>query len=216
MTKITPETLLKAYAAGIFPMAETADDPALYWIDPDVRGILPLDGFHVPQRLGRTVRAGKFSIRVDHDFDAVLKACADPTHGREVTWINSRIAELYRSLHAMGRCHSVEAWQDDKLAGGLYGVRLGAAFFGESMFSKARDASKVALVHLVARLKAGGFSLLDAQFANKHLDQFGLIEIERDDYHKRLNAALGETADFHGFGLDGEGAAVLQSVSQTS
>jgi leucyl/phenylalanyl-tRNA--protein transferase len=188
--EITPDVLLKAYACGIFPMAESADDPGLYWIEPQYRGVIPLDAFHVPRRLARTVRSDRFEIRIDHDFDAVIAACAAPAPGRGKTWINHRIRRLYRQLYARGHCHTVEAWRDGRLVGGLYGVRLGRAFFGESMFHLERDASKVALVHLVARLKRGGFQLLDAQFLTEHLSQFGAVEIERDRYQYLLTDAL--------------------------
>jgi len=147
--EITPEVLLKAYACGIFPMAENADDPSLYWFEPDMRGLLPLEGFHLPRRLARTVRSDRFEIYIDRDFEAVIDGCAEPAAGRSRTWINRRIRTLYCKLHEIGHCHSVEAWRDGKLVGGLYGVRLGRAFFGESMFHRERDASKVALVHLV-------------------------------------------------------------------
>jgi leucyl/phenylalanyl-tRNA--protein transferase len=201
--EITPEVLLKAYACGIFPMAESADDPALYWIEPEKRGIIPLDGFHVSGRLARTVRAGRYSIRINHDFEAVLDGCAEPRPGRTRTWINQRIRNLYRSLYEIGHCHSVEAYEDGALAGGLYGVCLGRTFFGESMFHRSRDASKVALVHLVARLKAGGFRLLDTQFVTDHLRIFGAVEVSRRQYHRLLEAALVGEGDF--MALDGTG-----------
>src|SRR5688500_16201948 len=169
LVEITPEVLLKAYACGIFPMAESAEDPALYWVEPDERGIMPLERFRLPARLARTVRSDRFEIRIDHDFDAVLDGCAEPQPGRPRTWINTRIRTLYRKLYDIGHCHSVETYEDGKLVGGLYGVSLGRAFFGESMFHRARDASKIALVHLVARLNAGGFQLLDTQFVTDHL-----------------------------------------------
>jgi leucyl/phenylalanyl-tRNA--protein transferase len=196
LLEITPEVLLKAYAVGIFPMAETADDPGLYWIEPELRGIIPLDGFHVPRRLARTVAADPFEMRVDFDFDAVIAGCAAAAPGRKKTWINGRIRKLYGELFERGACHTVEAWQGDALVGGLYGVRLGAAFFGESMFSRERDASKVALVHLVARLAAGGFTLLDTQFTTAHLKQFGAIDIDRRRYHRLLAKAIAGEADF--------------------
>jgi leucyl/phenylalanyl-tRNA--protein transferase len=189
-TEITPEVLLKAYAVGIFPMAESSDDPDLHWIEPDLRGVLPLDDFHIPKRLKRTVKSDRFEIRIDSDFDAVIEACAAPAPGRRKTWINARIRRLYSDLHRLGHCHSVEAWLHGELVGGLYGLKLGAAFFGESMFSRATDASKVALVHLVARLRAGGYRLLDTQFINDHLVQFGVIEIPRAIYQMQLGAAL--------------------------
>ena len=193
--EITPEVLLKAYACGIFPMAETADDPGLYWIEPQKRGVIPLDTFHVPRRLARTVRSDRFDIRVDHDFEAVIAGCAAPAPGRDKTWINRRIRRLYGELHRRGHVHTVEAWRDGRLVGGLYGVRLGRAFFGESMFQRERDASKVALVHLAARLKRAGFRLLDAQFLTEHLWQFGAVEMVRADYQQVLAEALeGEVA----------------------
>jgi leucyl/phenylalanyl-tRNA--protein transferase len=194
--EITPEVLLKAYACGIFPMAENADDPALYWIEPEKRGIIPLDGFHVPARLARTVRSDRYSIRINHDFEGALDGCAEPRPGRTRTWINQRIRTLYRKLYEIGHCHSVETYDDGVLAGGLYGVCLGRTFFGESMFHRSRDASKVALVHLVARLKAGGFRLLDTQFVTDHLRIFGAAEVSRRQYHKLLEAALVGEADF--------------------
>jgi len=207
--EITPEVLLKAYACGIFPMAESADDPSLYWIEPQKRGVIPLDGFHVPRRLARTVRGERFEIRVDQDFDAVIAACAAPAEGRSKTWINPRIRRLYRELFLRGHCHTVEAWRDGKLAGGLYGIRLGRAFFGESMFHFERDASKVALVHLVARLRAAQFRLLDAQFMTEHLWQFGAVEVERTDYQRILADALRGDAEFPRAMLSGPEALAL-------
>lgn len=194
--EITPEVLLKAYACGIFPMAESADDPALYWIEPEKRGVIPLDRFYLPSRLARTVRSDRFTVTVDRDFDGVLEGCAEPRPGRPRTWINTRIRVLYRKLHERRHCHSIEVYAGESLVGGLYGVTLGRAFFGESMFHRARDASKVALVHLVARLKAGGFKLLDTQFVTDHLRSFGAIEVPRRQYHKLLEAALAGEADF--------------------
>lgn len=194
--EITPQVLLKAYSCGIFPMAEGADDPALYWIEPQHRGILPLDGVHVPRRLARTIRAAEFKVRINTDFEGVIDGCADSRPGRRSTWINARIRELYRALHEQGYCHTVEAWLDGRLVGGLYGVALGSAFFGESMFSTERDASKVALVYLVARLIDGGFTLLDTQFVTDHLRQFGTVEVDRGDFHKLLEPALARSADF--------------------
>ena len=207
--EITPEVLLKAYACGIFPMAESADDPSLYWIEPQKRGVIPLDGFHVPRRLARTVRGERFEIRIDRDFDAVIAACAAPAEGRSKTWINPRIRRLYRELFLRGHCHTVEAWRDGKLAGGLYGIRLGRAFFGESMFHFERDASKVALVHLVAILRAKDFRLLDAQFMTEHLWQFGAVEVERTDYQKILADALRGDAEFPVAPLGGAEALAL-------
>jgi leucyl/phenylalanyl-tRNA---protein transferase len=193
---VTPEVLLKAYACGIFPMAESAEDPALFWIEPEKRGVIPLDRFHIPSRLARTVRSDRFAVTVDCDFEAVLDGCAHPAPGRQRTWINERIRLLYRKLYERRHCHSLEVYEGDKLVGGLYGVTLGRAFFGESMFHRARDASKVALVHLVARLKAGGFRLLDTQFVTDHLKTFGAIEVPRRQYHKLLEAALAGEGDF--------------------
>jgi leucyl/phenylalanyl-tRNA--protein transferase len=200
--EITPEVLLKAYACGIFPMAESAEDPALYWIEPEQRGIIPLDTFHVPGRLARTVRAERFNVVCNRDFAAVIDGCAEPQAGRARTWINRRIRNLYLGLHAIGHCHSVEVYDGDALVGGLYGVSLGRTFFGESMFHRARDASKVALVHLVARLRAGGFKLLDTQFVTDHLKTFGAVEVARKQYHKLLAEALTGEADFAVLPLD--------------
>ena len=196
VVEITPEVLLKAYACGIFPMAESADDNALYWIEPEQRGIIALDRFRVPNRLARTVRSDRFTVSVNRDFEGVIAGCAAPKPGRGRTWINGRIRNLYRKLHERGHCHSIEVYEEDELVGGLYGVSLARAFFGESMFHRARDASKVALVHLVARLRAGGFALLDTQFVTDHLKTFGATEIPRRQYHKQLEAALVGQADF--------------------
>ena len=193
--EITPQVLLKAYAIGIFPMAESAEDPNLYWIEPEERGIIPLDSFHVPQRLRRTVASEKFAIRVDSDFAAVIDGCAAAVADRPKTWISARIRRLYGDLFAMGACHTVETWRDGNLVGGLYGVSLGAAFFGESMFSRETDASKVALVHLVERLIAGGYRLLDAQFTTDHLKQFGAIDVDRRTYHEMLTEAISAPVD---------------------
>ena len=202
LVDITPEVLLKAYACGIFPMAESAEDPALYWIEPERRGIIPLDRFHVSSRLARTVRSDRFGVVVDRDFDAVLDGCSDPMPGRTRTWINGRIRNLYRKLYERGDCHTVEVYENGELVGGLYGVSLGRAFFGESMFRRARDASKVALVHLVARLRAGRYRLLDTQFVTEHLRTFGAVEVSRPAYHKMLDAALVGEGDFGALSLD--------------
>lgn len=191
MVEITPQVLLKAYACGIFPMAESADDNALYWIEPEHRGILPLDNVHVPKSLARTIRRGGFEVKIDNDFEAVIEGCAAPRTGRRSTWINGRIRGLYRDLFAIGHCHTVEVWKDGELVGGLYGVHLGRAFFGESMFSKATDASKIALVYLIARLKYGGFTLLDTQFVTGHLARFGVVEVSRQEFQRLLEGALG-------------------------
>jgi leucyl/phenylalanyl-tRNA---protein transferase len=187
---LSPEILLRAYAAGIFPMAESADDPELFWVDPKRRGIIPLDGFHVPRRLRRIVRQNLFAIRCDTAFEAVMRGCAESSDKRPNTWINDEILELYTGLFERGAAHSVECWREGELVGGLYGVSLGGAFFGESMFSRVTDASKVALVHLVARLRHGGYRVLDTQFLTPHLAQFGAIEISRARYHRLLGEAL--------------------------
>ncbi len=196
-SEITPEVLLRAYACGIFPMAESADDPSLFWVEPEIRGVIPLDGFRIASRLARTVRADVFTVTVDHAFKAVIDGCAAPQPGRNDTWINKRIRDLYIGLHGLGHAHSVEVWQGGDLVGGLYGVNLGRAFFGESMFHRARDASKVALVHLVARLISGGFELLDTQYVTEHLRGFGAVEIPRRRYTALLDKALKGEADFY-------------------
>ncbi|MDP2731889.1 MAG: leucyl/phenylalanyl-tRNA--protein transferase [Hoeflea sp.] len=188
--RITPELLLRAYASGLFPMADSADDPEIYWVEPEMRGVLPLDGFHIPKRLARTVRQQPYEIRINTAFDDVVAACAESVETRPSTWINATIVELYKSLHRLGHAHSVEAWRDGELVGGLYGVSLRRAFFGESMFSRATDASKICLVHLVARLRKQGFVLLDTQFTTKHLERFGAIDIPREDYAGILADAL--------------------------
>ena len=212
---ITPEVLLKAYSCGIFPMAESAEDPALYWIEPERRGLIPLDRFHVPARLARTVRSTPYTVFVDRDFDAVIDGCAQPAAGRARTWINARIRGLYRKLYERGDCHSVEVYDGEDLVGGLYGVSLGRAFFGESMFHRARDASKIALVHLVARLKAGHYRLLDTQFVTDHLRTFGAVEVSRPVYHKLLDAALVGEGDFGALPVDRpvSGEAVLARLA---
>jgi leucyl/phenylalanyl-tRNA--protein transferase len=194
--QLTPEILLAAYAAGVFPMAESADDPELFWVDPHHRGILPLDAFHVPRRLRRVLRQDRFAVSCDTVFEAVIRGCAEASETRPNTWINGEIVRLYSELCQRGAAHSVECWRDGILIGGLYGVSIGAAFFGESMFSRATDASKVALVHLVARLRAGGYRLLDTQFLTPHLARFGGIEISRARYHRLLASALAYRASF--------------------
>lgn len=198
----SPETLIKAYSLGVFPMAESADSRDIKFYDPDVRALIPLawrEGarheFHLPRRLARTVRQQRFSVTIDLDFPAVIDACATLGDGRTETWINRDIRQLYIALHRLGFAHSIEVWHEERLVGGLYGVSLRAAFFGESMFSRQTDASKVALVHLVARLRAGGFHFLDAQFTNDHLRQFGIHEISREQFQQRLQRALGAAAD---------------------
>ena len=215
MIELSPDLLLRAYAAGLFPMAESAEDPDLFWIDPDPRGVLPLERFHLPRRLRRTLRSGQYEIRVDTAFDAVMRGCAEPTEMRPKTWINDEILRLYGALYEQGYAHSVEAWRAGELVGGLYGVALRGVFFGESMFSRSTDASKVALVHLVARLVKGGFRLLDTQFVTDHLRRFGAIEIPRADYHRQLERALAVEAYF-AEGLADDPVSVLQSSTVTS
>jgi leucyl/phenylalanyl-tRNA--protein transferase len=218
---LTPEILLKAYQGGIFPMAESADDPELFWVDPERRGILPLDGFHLSRRLRRVVRQDCFEVRVDSDFRSTLAGCAEATDKRPNTWINREIMRLYTALYERGAAHSVESWRDGGLVGGLYGVSIGGAFFGESMFSRVNDASKVALVYLVALLRRGGFQLLDMQFLTPHLAQFGAIEVPRTQYQQLLGEALRYRCGFppgFGDGAAGGGAALaaLQASKVTS
>jgi leucyl/phenylalanyl-tRNA--protein transferase len=194
--EITAPLLLQAYSQGLFPMAESGGADELFWFDPVRRGVLPLDSFHVPRRLKRTVRQGRLEARFDSDFPAVIRSCAEAVPGRLTTWINADILRLYGELHEAGFAHSVETWRDGRMVGGLYGVSLGGAFFGESMFSREDDASKVALVHLVARLRYAGYTLLDAQYVTGHLHQFGVVEIPRHQYRRRLAEAIGRTPDF--------------------
>ena len=194
--QLTPELLLKAYSIGIFPMAESRHDPELHWIDPEERGILPLDRLHVPRRLKRSIRQGGYEVHCNTAFGEVIRTCAKPARNRPDTWINPAIERLVMELHAMGFAHSVECWRDGQLLGGLYGVSLGGCFFGESMFSRAKDASKVALVHLVFRLRKGRFVLLDTQFSTPHLTQFGVIEISRSAYREQLAKAINLPAEF--------------------
>jgi leucyl/phenylalanyl-tRNA--protein transferase len=208
--------LLACYARGVFPMADAREDTRVFLIDPERRGVIPLDRFHIPRRLARTVRAEPFEIRTDTVFAQVVAACAAATPNRAETWINDPIEQLYGELHAQGHAHSVECWLDGELVGGLYGVALQGAFFGESMFSRRTDASKVALVHLVARLIAGGFALLDTQFLTEHLSRFGAEEIPRREYQKRLARALRLDASFQGLTAGGGGATVLQLITQAS
>ncbi|PWE17316.1 leucyl/phenylalanyl-tRNA--protein transferase [Marinicauda salina] len=210
------EELTACYARGVFPMAESRDDPRLFLLDPDERGVIPLDGFHIPRSLRRTVRRDVFHITLDRCFEAVVDACAAPAPDRGETWINDKIRRLYLEMHQLGRAHSVECWRDGRLAGGLYGVSLGGAFFGESMFSRETDSSKTALVHLVARLRCGGYRLLDAQFTTSHLERFGARTITRDSYQRQLADALDAPADFFAMPEGMSGAQVLQSITQTS
>ena len=196
LMEVTPDLLLRAYAAGIFPMSEAADDPGLFFVEPEQRGVLPLDAVHIPRRLARTVRSGRFEVRFDTAFDRVLELCAEAAPDRPNTWINARIRKLYGELFEMGHAHSVESWADGRLVGGLYGVSLKGAFFGESMFSRATDASKVALVHLTQKLRDDGFVLLDTQFLTAHLSRFGAVEVPRREYLRLLGAALEVDAEW--------------------
>jgi leucyl/phenylalanyl-tRNA--protein transferase len=218
---LTPEILLKAYQAGIFPMAESANDPELFWVDPERRGILPLDGFHLSRRLRRVVRQNRFEVRVDSDFPSTLAGCSEATEKRPNTWINTEIVRLYTALFENGAVHSIESWQEGALVGGLYGVSIGGVFFGESMFSRVTDASKVALVHLVALLRAGEYRLLDMQFLTPHLAQFGAIEVPRAQYQRLLAEALRYRCGFPpGFGAGdgrvGGGAGALAALQPSS
>jgi leucyl/phenylalanyl-tRNA--protein transferase len=203
VSAINPEELLLAYRLGIFPMAESRHAKDVLWVRPHERGILPLDKFHVPRRLARVVRSNRFEVKVDTAFDQVIRACAESQPDRRETWINDAIIDVFVALHRRGFAHSVETWQGERLVGGLYGLSVGAAFFAESKFSRVTDASKVALVHLAARLKAGGYTLLDAQFPNPHLDQFGAATVTEERFQFMLSEALTRTGDFHAFGNTG-------------
>ena len=216
---ITPELLLSAYMQGIFPMAESADSDDVFWVDPDKRGIFPLDQFHVPKKLAKKIKSEPFKVRINTAFQEVMLKCAEPTDNvdRQNTWINKTILTRYNELHEMGYAHSVECWQDQDLVGGLYGVSLNGAFCGESMFHTVTDASKIALVYLVARLKVGGYRLLDTQFVTDQLSQFGAIEISRKEYRARLKEALlVEDSNFYSMSEEADGSTILQSVTQTS
>ena len=217
-SEITPDILLRAYSIGLFPMAESADDPSLFWVDPEERGIFPLDRLTISRSLAKTVRSDRFEVRVDSDYDGVLDGCAAAAPGREGTWINARIRALYRSLFERGQVHTVETWRDGVLVGGLYGVTVGAAFFGESMFHRERDASKIALVHLFARLNAGGFRLLDTQFVTDHLATLGAVAIPKAAYHSLLADAVVRRADFWCWpqGETIPGARALAAIPQRS
>jgi leucyl/phenylalanyl-tRNA--protein transferase len=226
MVELTPDLLLSAYASGLFPMANDRHDPAIHWIEPRRRGVVPLDGFHLPRSLRKTIRSRRYEIRFDRTFGEVIRACAEPRPERPRTWLNDQLIELYCSLHQMGHAHSVEGWLDGRLAGGLYGVSLGGAFFGESMFTRERDASKVALVALVQRLRRAGYLLLDTQFVTDHLRRFGAIEITRDRYRQLLRRALRHRASFYGdeerplsslpWTVSAAGIGSSQSTTQTS
>ncbi len=216
MQSFDVDDLIACYRRGVFPMAEARNDETIFLIDPDLRGIIPLDAFHAPRRLARTVRSDRYDVRIDSAFADVIGGCARPAPGRTETWISHPIQNLYQELFLRGLAHSVECWREDRLMGGLYGVCLGGAFFGESMFSRERDASKIALVHLVGRLRAGGFGLLDTQFLTPHLAQFGTLEIPRAAYRVQLKRALATTADFYRMPAYAPGEAVLQAISQAS
>lgn len=194
--RIPTDLLLRAYASGVFPMAEAADDPEIFWVRPEMRGVIPLDEFHIPKSLSKTLRQGRFEIRFDSDFQGVINGCAEARTGRQSTWINEPIREAYAELFARGNCHTVEAWREERLVGGLYGVSLGRVFFGESMFSRETDASKVCLAHLVERLKSRGFVLLDTQFTTEHLKRFGAVDVPRAKYELMLEEALHGEASF--------------------
>ncbi len=209
---LTPALLLRAYAAGVFPMADSAESEEIFWVDPRRRGIIPLEGFHLPRSLRRRLRRDDYRVRVDTAFEAVIEGCAE----RPETWINDTIRQLYADLYRMGHAHSIEVWTGGELAGGLYGVRLGAAFFGESMFSRVPDASKIALAYLVARLKAGGFVLLDTQFTTHHLERLGARTVPRARYHRLLDAAVTRAADFYSLAADASAEDVVQLITQTS
>jgi leucyl/phenylalanyl-tRNA--protein transferase len=216
MSELTPDILIRTYAAGIFPMAESADDPTLFWVDPDKRGVLPIDGFHITRKLQKKLRHNPFEIRCDTAYEAVIRACGAYRAERPKTWINSEIIRLYSGLFAMGHAHSVETWHDGRLVGGLYGVSIAGAFFGESMFSLETDASKIALCHLIARLRRSGYTLLDTQFTTSHLIGFGAMEIERADYRRQLTAALQVRANFYLGPLEPSDLTFRQSLTQTS
>ena len=215
MLVTTPELLLRAYACGLFPMAEGRFNSPLFWVDPAMRGVIPLDRFHVPRRVARRVRQGVFEVRTDCAFAEVIKACGEVTAQRSETWINDEIIVLYCALHEMGHAHSVECWHEGAMVGGLYGVTLGGAFFGESMFSRETDASKVALVHLVERLRRGGFTLLDTQFVTPHLETFGAVEVPRARYRALLRAAVAVDARFYPEGDAGVSDSAVSRQSRT-
>ncbi len=216
MRGFTADDLIACYRRGVFPMADARHDRRIFLVEPVRRGILPLEGLKISQRLARTVRSDRYTVRVDTDFPGVIAGCAAPAPGRQETWINRTIEDLCLELHARGLAHSVEAWRGDQLVGGLYGIALGGAFFGESMFSIARDASKVALVHLAARLRAGGFGLLDAQFMTPHLASLGAVEISKAVYLHQLNTAITRAADFFALPAQTPGALAMQDSSQAS
>ena len=214
--RLTPELLLRAYTSGLFPMGEARGASDIVWVDPEWRGIIPLDGFRIPRRLRRTVRNAGLAVRADTAFERVMQACAAPRRDRRETWINDDILRAYAELHRAGYAHSVECWRGNALVGGLYGVTIAGAFFGESMFTRETDASKVALVHLVARLAHAGYRLLDTQFLTDHLARFGAIEVTRQEYRRRLDDALSRDAEFPRTLPESVFARYLQSFTQTS
>ncbi|ADM10255.1 leucyl/phenylalanyl-tRNA-protein transferase [Parvularcula bermudensis HTCC2503] len=215
-SRLTTDLLLQAYRIGYFPMAEDRFAKEVFWVRPDIRGVIPLKGFHLPKSLRKVVRQDRFEVRLNTAFREVMRGCAAPRTNREQTWINGQILDVYDRLHLQGNAHSIESWRDGQLVGGLYGVSIGGAFFGESMFSTETDASKVALVHLVGRLLAGGFRLLDAQFQNDHLTQFGAQEIVAKEYQHMLNEALAVKGDMTALPAQIRGSTILQSITQTS
>jgi leucyl/phenylalanyl-tRNA---protein transferase len=216
MPRFTLDDLIASYRSGVFPMSDGREDEYLYLVDPPLRGILPLEQFHISSRLARTVKNTPFSVRIDTAFSQMISLCAEQVDTRDGTWISKPIQSLYEALFARGLAHSVEVWDQNKLLGGLYGVAIGGAFFGESMVSRARDVSKIALVHLVARLKVGGYTLLDCQFQTEHLSQFGTVEIPRDDYKQLLSEALKLEGDFYDLSATATGSGVLQLTTQAS
>jgi len=216
MISLSADLVLSAYVNGVFPMSDARDDPDIFWVDPDMRGIFPLDKFHVSRSLAKTIRKKPFEVTIDQDFRTVMRECAASSEGRDNTWINETILDLYGELHDRGHAHSIECRQDGKLVGGLYGVSFASVFCGESMFSRVKDASKVALVHLVARLIHGGYTLLDTQFLTPHLASLGAIEVSREAYHTLLDEGLKAQGDFYSLSLGGTGTEILQSITQTS
>ena len=214
--ELTPDLIVRAYMVGIFPMSESADDPDIFWVSPEKRGLMPLDGFRMSKSLRKKLKNNSFTIKVDSDFNSVINGCANHGTGRESTWINQTIIDLYKELFDRKICHTVEVWDGEKLVGGLYGLSIGAAFFGESMFHTVTDASKIALACLVARLRAGGYNLLDTQFLTDHLASMGGIEISRSEYEILLKQSQMKTGDFYRLAGGGTSLDCLQSTSQTS
>lgn len=216
MMELNAESLLNAYRSGLFPMAESRKATVINWICPRIRGILPLNQFHLPKRLKRKIKTWPHKVLVNQNFKAVIEACAAPRSNQHETWINDEIIAIYCEIHALGFAHSIECWSNEKLIGGLYGIAIGGAFFGESMFSLVTDASKVALVHLVARLNVGSYKLLDIQFTTSHLECFGAMSIPHHQYIKLLKHALTKRGDFYSLGANPDSNLILQSITQTS